>query len=257
MRTLAALALLAFSTLDASAAKPKPVARLDSVLIVHESGDLGKTSVLLFDGGTTQVLTSTHSTDYFQCGSASYTEYSQCLSANEWLSGVIQNCPKDRICTRWETAGVQNGKGKELRISFASSSFSLAPVSLDVPGELTVIGFGNASLKTDKDWKDYADKYVQAEDKAAEQRKQAADAERKKEGDANTAKAIAMLNATQNLHDCLRNLKAGDSASKVYHCGYPDHTNSDLHSDQLVYSDDVYVYIDKATNTVSDVQWKD
>lgn len=64
-----------------------------------------------------------------------------------------------------------------------------------------------------------------------------------------------MLNATQYLHDCLTSLKEGDPASKVYRCGYPDNTNSDLHSNQLVYPDDTFVYIDKATNTVSNVQW--
>ena len=113
-------------------------------------------------------------------------------------------------------------------------------------------------MKTEKDWRDYTDKWEQAQAKAIEQQKQAEEQQRKKEADANTAKAIAMLKATQNRRDCLLDLKAGDPASKVYQFGYPDHTNSDLHSDQLVYpDDDVFVYIDKATDTVSDVQWKE
>jgi hypothetical protein len=57
------------------------------------------------------------------------------------------------------------------------------------------------------------------------------------------------------MSECLRRLKIGDPASKAYFCGSPDHTNSDLHTDQLVYSEGTMVYIDKATDTVEDVQW--
>jgi hypothetical protein len=57
------------------------------------------------------------------------------------------------------------------------------------------------------------------------------------------------------MSECLLRLKIGDAASKAYFCGSPDHTNSDLHTDQLVYSEGTMVYIDKATDTVEDVQW--
>jgi hypothetical protein len=87
------------------------------------------------------------------------------------------------------------------------------------------------------------------EDKAAQAaRDQAYKAEALKQDNA----AIA----TTKQRDCLTNLHAGDSSSKVRACGgAPDHTNSDLTTDQLVFANGVIVYIDKATDKVENVQW--
>jgi hypothetical protein len=60
----------------------------------------------------------------------------------------------------------------------------------------------------------------------------------------------------QRAKDCPRGIRAGMSRDQVYAClGEPDHTNSDLSTDQLVYPNDTYVYINRATGRVEDVQW--
>lgn len=66
---------------------------------------------------------------------------------------------------------------------------------------------------------------------------------------------IAAEEATRKERDCLTNLKVGDSISSVNICGAPDHTNSDLYSDQMVYPGGIIVYVSKVTNAVEDVQW--
>lgn len=66
---------------------------------------------------------------------------------------------------------------------------------------------------------------------------------------------IAAEEAAQKEKDCLQHLKAGDDRSKVETCGTPDHINSDLYGDQMVYSDGTIVYVNKASNAVENVQW--
>jgi hypothetical protein len=66
---------------------------------------------------------------------------------------------------------------------------------------------------------------------------------------------IAAQEAARKETECLTNLKAGDGLSQVNACGAPDHINSDLYGDQMVYPDGVIVYINKATNHVENVQW--
>jgi hypothetical protein len=51
-------------------------------------------------------------------------------------------------------------------------------------------------------------------------------------------------------------IEAGSSEILVYRCmGRPDHVNSDLYVDQLVYKDGTFVYIDRKTSRVENVQW--
>jgi ribonuclease HII len=104
--------------------------------------------------------------------------------------------------------------------------------------------FGDATLQTASDWRTYIDRFRDSQRQKLEQ----ADRERSE------AKAKEII-AANTRDSCLQNLKAGDPESKAYGCGYPDHTNSDLHSDQLIYPDAIIVYIDKGTHTVENVQW--
>lgn len=73
------------------------------------------------------------------------------------------------------------------------------------------------------------------------------------------ARELAEVNAQQSrllsVRACLLALKVGSPESSVYDCGYPDHTNSDLEIDQLVYPDDLFVYINKRTGLVENIQW--
>jgi hypothetical protein len=60
----------------------------------------------------------------------------------------------------------------------------------------------------------------------------------------------------QRAKECPNGIQAGMTIDKVYACkGYPDHTNSDSSTDQLVYPDGTYVYIDRSTGRVEDMQW--
>lgn len=62
--------------------------------------------------------------------------------------------------------------------------------------------------------------------------------------------------AEQRDKECPHGIRRGMSRDQVYAClGVPDHTNSDLSTDQLVYPDGTYVYINRATGRVEDVQW--
>ena len=61
--------------------------------------------------------------------------------------------------------------------------------------------------------------------------------------------------AEQRAKECPYGLRIGDKESQVYAClGLPDHTNSDSRIDQLVYSNGTYVYIDRSTDRVEDIQ---
>jgi hypothetical protein len=55
---------------------------------------------------------------------------------------------------------------------------------------------------------------------------------------------------------CPHGVRIGMSEDQVYAClGSPDHTNSDRSTDQLVYPGNTYVYINRATGKVEDMQW--
>lgn len=261
---LAALFLLALVS-SAAAEKQKQMVQFDGVLFVRGNGITGKASIVLFDSGTAQVLASQVLMPSFGMADFFPSDSMGAIDANTWANDVVRDCPPERGCIRWRSIGVLRSSKKHrsefgLGIGGAvgDTYFWLVPVSLAISDVSRVVGIGDASLTTEKGWRDYTDKVGQAQAKEIERQQQAEAQQQKKDADANTAKAIAMLKATQNLHQCLRDLHEGDPAAKVYRCGYPNHTNSDFHSDQLVYSDpDVYVYIDKATNTVSDVQWRE
>ncbi len=48
----------------------------------------------------------------------------------------------------------------------------------------------------------------------------------------------------------------GTSIEHIHYCfGQPDHINSDAYIDQLVYPNDLFVYIDRSTGMVENVQW--
>jgi hypothetical protein len=254
-----ALLLLLTMALPAAADKQKQMVQFDSVLFVRGNGTTGKTNIILFDNGTAQVLASNVLTPSFGTPDFFPSNSAEGVLANEWASGVIRDCPLERTCIRWQSIAVLRTSKKhrlEIGLGIGNSFVWIVPVNLAISDISKVIELGDSSLISEKDWKDYTDKLEHTHEKAVEQQQQVEAQEKKKEADANTKKAIAMLNATQNRSDCLLNLRAGDLASKVYRCGYPDHTNSDLHTDQLVYPNDIFVYIDKATGTVSDVQWK-
>jgi hypothetical protein len=55
---------------------------------------------------------------------------------------------------------------------------------------------------------------------------------------------------------CPKGVQIGMTRDQVYDClGYPDETNSDVSTDQLVYPGGTYVYIDRNTGRVENVQW--
>jgi hypothetical protein len=70
---------------------------------------------------------------------------------------------------------------------------------------------------------------------------------------ASEALAVSKAKIASN---CLHGLHIGDPVTEVAKCGIsPDHTNSDLRTDQMVFWDGTAVYIDKSTHTVENVQW--
>ena len=62
--------------------------------------------------------------------------------------------------------------------------------------------------------------------------------------------------AQERANKCPHGVQAGMTLSMVHIClGWPDYTNSDFYSDQLVYPHGTYVYIDRRTGRVENVQW--
>jgi hypothetical protein len=61
---------------------------------------------------------------------------------------------------------------------------------------------------------------------------------------------------SERLRLCPHGVRIGMSEDQVYDClGAPDHTNSDKSTDQLVYPGNTFVYINRATGKVEDMQW--
>ena len=51
-------------------------------------------------------------------------------------------------------------------------------------------------------------------------------------------------------------IRVGTPSAQVYSCfGWPNHVNSDFHTDQMVYSDGLFVYINRSTDKVENIQW--
>lgn len=70
------------------------------------------------------------------------------------------------------------------------------------------------------------------------------------------ASLAAAKRAAESKVVCPDGVKPGITRAQLYACkGYPDHTNSDFYADQLVYPDGSYVYIDRATDRVDNMQW--
>ncbi|MGA7341636.1 MAG: hypothetical protein WBE72_15865 [Terracidiphilus sp.] len=70
------------------------------------------------------------------------------------------------------------------------------------------------------------------------------------------AAALAQATAKERV-GCPSHAEIGEQESEVYRCqGYPDHVNDEPHGlRQLVYPDDVFIYIDTDTGRVENVQW--
>lgn len=69
------------------------------------------------------------------------------------------------------------------------------------------------------------------------------------------AEQRAEQDAEQRTKQCPNGIQVGMSEARVYACmGYPDHTNSDVSTDQLVYPGGTYVYIDRSTGRVENIQ---
>ncbi|MGB8030336.1 MAG: hypothetical protein WCF30_11805 [Terracidiphilus sp.] len=69
------------------------------------------------------------------------------------------------------------------------------------------------------------------------------------------AEQQAEQEAEQRAKQCPNGIQVGMSEDQVHACmGFPDHTNSDLSTDQLVYPDGTYVYVNRGTGRVENIQ---
>jgi hypothetical protein len=74
--------------------------------------------------------------------------------------------------------------------------------------------------------------------------------------DGEVASILASQQAEQRMKECPDGIKVGMTRDQAYAClGRPDHINSDVYTDQLVYPDGTYVYIDRSTGRVENVHW--
>src|SRR5215469_8227856 len=84
----------------------KQKVQFDSVLFVRGDGITGKTSIVLFDNGTAQVLASKVLTPSLGMADFFPSNSMQSLDANIWANDVIRDCPQQRACVKWRSIGV-------------------------------------------------------------------------------------------------------------------------------------------------------
>jgi hypothetical protein len=180
----------------------------------------------------------------------------ECMFSNATVDSLLNACSAQDYCAQAKSVWYETGRAKrrdgEDCITVGIQFGDHATIWI-VPGQMTSASAINKTLfdalpanapkwnegqpSSATDWIAYVDFVRLAE-----------------EGARNLAVATKLMQLDQ-MSRCLRSLHIGDPSSSATKCGIPDHTNADLRTDQLVYSEGTIVYIDKATDTVENVQW--
>lgn len=212
----------------------------------------GYEAILFLDDGTAATIAHTNE---FATEPFASCDSPNCLEGSTTLNGMSANCIGKQYCAELQPVRYQLGQTK---CQDHVSKCTTVGIKFDRSALWLVPSFESASALTKRLWpasihwtgnlpkspEDWQSDFESLDSKA----KLEADADR------NLAASQAII-AENELKDCLTKLKKGDPASVVYKCGAPDHTNSDLYTDQLVFPNGTLVYIDRATHTVQNVQW--
>lgn len=238
----------------ASFAKPKhKVPSMNATLLALKTPEMnGAVAMIIFygDGRASVLYVKSSVLDMDPCPNL------QCDRIASELQDLVGKCALQSTCADRQGVyqyGYYNDMSStahfDLNIQFSDGQHAYFPsVKAEAAREVSArfLPPGSVSVPTD------ASKWVERIQFLDEQAKeQQAEAERQAEWKQRNDVYIASM----KLIACLRHLEIGSPAGAVYACGSPDHTNSDMYVDQLVYPDGTMVYIDKKAGKVQNVQW--
>lgn len=243
------------------AAKSKPDVRIGTLVLLGipdalvPDGSANYTVALYLDASNVAVVDQETSSSRFQvegCTSDVCTDFYALITA------MKQNCnPGADVCFDQRRVGFYTSLTKKNGLVYTAVGISLASGKT-----MWVVPIIEAPDLLGRElWRNYLpasgvgprspDEWQLAISNLVSQRQALAD---KAAYQAVVASNLAKI-AIQQEEDCLTHLKVGDARSKVTACGTPDHVNSDLYSDQMVYPDGIMVYVNKASDGVENVQW--